>query len=188
MELLDHKRQLLRRELERLQEQRRASAGGWLVAAGDAERGAVRAGLLAGHGRIELLGAPVAGHARVEVDWRNTMGVRFPAGARCSFPELEPAEEAASSASVPPAASALRLALAAAARHAVDQRASDAIEAELTRTDQQLRAIERRRVPALETALRLLELRLDELERQERVVTRWARRRAVAHHPPSQGT
>ena len=40
-----------------------------------------------------------------------------------------------------------------------------------------LYVFERHRLPALSDALRRLELRLDELEQEERVVTRWARRR-----------
>lgn len=176
-ELLDRKRQLLRRELERTNEQREGSARAWRQASAEAGRWALRAALGTGLARMELLGAPLAGVAKVDVGWRDTMGVRFPQGVRCTLPELRPADAAAASAAVAPAAAALRGALEAAARYAVDGRAADLIEAELARTEHQLRAIERRRLPELEETLRLLEIRLDELEREERVVARWAQHR-----------
>ena len=48
------------------------------------------------------------------------------------------------------------------------------VHRELKATERHQRAIERIRVPRLESELATLVLRLDELERQERMVSRWA--------------
>jgi vacuolar-type H+-ATPase subunit D/Vma8 len=53
------------------------------------------------------------------------------------------------------------------------------VNVELRATERRQRAIERHRLPALEEALARLELRLDELERDERVVARWAQQRRL---------
>lgn len=177
MELLDRKRQLLRREQERLAERQEKSAAEWGRACSEAERWAVRAGCLGGATEVAMVGARLVGRARVEVAWRNTMGVRHPDGVGCTIPDLGSVQAAAANAAVAPAAAAHRRALRAAAEHAADRRSSEVIEAELRATEQRLRAIEHRRLPALEDTLRILELHLDELEREERVVGRWAHER-----------
>ena len=74
-----------------------------------------------------------------------------------------------------PAASAYRRALELAVSVAIAETARQHIGVELQATRRRLRGIERHRVPALEGALRTLDLQLEELEREERVVARWAR-------------
>jgi V/A-type H+/Na+-transporting ATPase subunit D len=176
-ELLDRKRQLLRREKERLAlvvDERRRS---WIEACADAQRWACRAAALGGTGGIALVAGAVAGRATVTVSWRNTMGVSHPDDAVCAFPVLAPTEIAAASAALGPTVAAHRHALECAVSCAVADAALRRIEEELHATQRRLRAIERHRMPYLQGALGELQLRLDELERQERVVTRWALRR-----------
>ena len=177
MELLDRKRQLLRREQSRLAELREESRRDWLTSCSEAETWGLRAALLGGSTEVVSTGVTVAGRARVEVAWRNTMGVRHPDDPRCDLPELGPSDAAATNAAVAPAAASYRRALEAAVAYAVADASFAVLDGELRATERRHRAIERRRVPPLEDALRRLELRLDELEREERVVTRWAKRR-----------
>ena len=113
------------------------------------------------------------------VPWRNTMGARHPDEARCVLPELAPAEAAAANAAIPRAAAAYRRALASAVEVAVAETARQKIGDELQATQRRLRGIERHRVPGLLEALRTLEGQLEELEREERVVARWARTKSA---------
>jgi V/A-type H+/Na+-transporting ATPase subunit D len=177
MELLDRKRQLLRREQSRLAQLREESNQRWVTSCSQAEMWGLRAALLGGSVHVALSGAAVAGRASVELAWRNTMGVRHPDDPRCVLPELEPADCAAGNAAVAPAAASYRQALEAGVAYAVADRSFAVLDEELRATERRHRAIERRRIPQLEASLRRLELRLDELEREERVVTRWAQRR-----------
>ncbi len=177
MELLDRKRQLLRREQSRLAELREESNRRWVTSCSEAQTWGLRAALLSGSVHVAMSAAAVAGRAGVEVTWRNTMGVRHPDDPRCELPELEPADAAAADAAVAPAAAAYRQALEAGVAYAVVDKSFAMLDEELHATERRHRAIERRRVPRLEDALRRLELRLEELEREERVVTRWAQRR-----------
>ena len=175
-DLLDQKRQLLRRQFDQLallaEERRRAL----IEAYADAEVWGLRAAMLGGSAETAMVAGAVAGRATVSVSWRNTMGARHPDEAHCELPELAPAELAAGNAALRPAAAAYRRALELAVEVAVAETARQKIGAELQATQRRLRGIERHRVPALADALRTLELQLEELEREERVVTRWARR------------
>jgi V/A-type H+/Na+-transporting ATPase subunit D len=177
-ELLERKRRLLRREQERLSERCRDSAAAWAASCPEAEQWAGRAALLGGTAELELVSSGWAGRARVEVTWRDVMGVRVPDEVLVQPAEPTPIEAAAANSAVGPAAAYHRRALVAAVDHAAAQRALAAVEGELQATQQRLRAIEHRRLPVLEEALRQLELRLDEVEREERVVSRWAQHRA----------
>lgn len=180
-ELLDRKRQLLQRELSSLALARQQTRLRWEEACTNAERWGLRSGVLGGQLDLSLVAGTVTGRAVVELEWRNSMGVRYPGSFECSFPTLDPAELAASNAAMPPAVRAYQAALEAAVAHAVAERAYLSVEQELASTRRRVRAIERHRIPALEEGLHLLELRLDELDREERVVTRWAQQRRTAH-------
>jgi len=177
MELLDRKRQLLRFERNRLAELREETHRRWVISCAEAETWGLRASILGGMADVALSGAVVAGRARVEVTWRNTMGVRHPDDPRCALPTLAPVDAAAANSAVAPAAASYRRALEAGVAYAVADTSFALLDVELRATERRLRAIERRRMPLLKEALRRLELHLDELEREERVVTRWAQRR-----------
>jgi V/A-type H+-transporting ATPase subunit D len=173
-ELLERKRQLLRRQFDHLvllaEEQRRA----WTAACAEGRRWGLRAVLLGGSEELALVAGTLAGQAGVTVAWRNTMGASHPDEARCVLPALDPAVAAAANAAFAPAAAAYRQALELGAGVAVAETARDRIGAELRATQRRLRALERHRLPALAGALQTLEMQLDELEREERVTARWA--------------
>ncbi len=176
-ELLDRKRNLLRRELRRLATARDGAQQRWVTSCAEAERWGLRATVLGGVSSLALSSAIVAGRANVEVPWRNTMGVRHPDEPRCSLVPLSPAEAAAGNAAMAPASAAYRRALEAAVAYAAADTAWRLLNEDLRVTNRRLRAIERHRIPALDDALHRLELQLDEIEREEQVVTRWAQRR-----------
>jgi len=182
VELLDRKRQLLRHEQLHLASLREETQRRWVAAYAEAERWGLRATVLGGASDVALTAATVAGRATVEVPWRNTMGVLHPDNPHCTLPTLEATEAAAANPAVAPAAAAYRQALEAAVAHGAADTSYRVLDAELHATERRLRAIERHRVPALEDALRRLELRLDELEREDRVVTRWAVRHREGRH------
>lgn len=176
-ELLDRKRQLLRRDHDRLlllAERRRAELE---TACSEAEQWGLRAALLGGAAEIALVARSVADRGEVVVTWQNTMGAVHPEDAHCRLPVLGSIDGAASDAALAPAAAAYRQALESAAGVAVAESARDLIGAELQATQRRLRAISHHRMPALTTALRELNQQLDEREREDRVIERWARRR-----------
>jgi V/A-type H+/Na+-transporting ATPase subunit D len=150
------------------------AAAAWLAACDEAERWGARANALGGAVEVGRASASVAGTASVEIPWRNTMGVVHPGPPTCELPLLDPTESAAVSGALGPAAAAAREALAAAAEYASTDEAHRLLSAELAATQRRRRILERHRLPALEEALIRLELRLEELEREERVATRWA--------------
>ena len=177
VELLRQKRQVLRREQRRLSLIAEQTGAAWARAAEDAERWGSRACALGGSTAVRLVAGDVAGRGTVSISWRNTMGTRHPDEARCEFPVLLPPAAASSNAAIAPAATAHGRALRAAAEHAVASAALREVEVELASTQRRLRAIEHHRLRALEVQLHDLVLRLDELEREERLVSRWAKDR-----------
>ncbi len=177
LELLDRKHQLLLRDLSGLRQARDEARGRWEQTCAEAERWGLRAVALGGESDVALAAASVAGWAQVEVPWHNTMGVLHPGEPRCDLPELPPTEGVAGNGAVAPAAAAHREALAAAATYAALDRSHHLLNRELRATARRRRAVEHHRIPSLESALYRLELRLDEVEREERVVGRWVRRR-----------
>ena len=178
-DLLDRQRRLLQDEGRRLSLLAEETASAWAEAAAESQRWALRVALLGGTPAAQRTAAPVAGRADVDVSWHDTMGVHRPDDARCRLPVLDPAELAAADAANAPAAAAHRRAVEAAAAHAVASTAQREVEAALSSVRRRLRALQRHRIPALEDALRTLLLLLEEREREERVVTRWAQRRRV---------
>ena len=149
----------------------------WASAAADAECWSSRACALGGSTAVRLAAGDVAGQGTVSISWRSTMGTRHPDEARCELPTLSPASAASSNAAIAPAATAHGRALRVAAEYAVASAALREVEIELASTQRRLRAIEHHRLPVLQTQLHDLMLRLDELEREERLIARWAMRR-----------
>jgi vacuolar-type H+-ATPase subunit D/Vma8 len=146
----------------------------WISSCVEARQWGLRATALGGDSDIALAAAELPDVARVQVPWQNTMGVIHPGEPDCTLPGLPPAAAAAANAAVGPAAAAYQRALQAALGHAAAERSFLVLKAELDATEQRRRAIERRRLPVLEDALNQLELRLEELEREERIIRRWA--------------
>ncbi len=184
VELLDRKRKLLQREDARLSALCDATRARWETACAEAETWGLRATVLGGASEMALAAAPVAGRARVDLTWRNTMGVPHPDVSRSEPAVIRSADAAAANAAVGPAAAAYRRALEAAVAHAAAEMSRRVVAVELRATERRQRAIERHRLPALEDDLARLELRLDELERDERVVARWAQQRRLESRGP----
>jgi V/A-type H+-transporting ATPase subunit D len=176
-ELLDRKHQLLAREQERLAAIHDQLRTAWLDACADALQWSVRAAIVGGTVTTGLFAGAVAGRTTVTIVWVNTMGVRHADTASCVFPVLSPNIAVAGNAALLPAAAAQRKALAAAVDAAVVTTALRRIEAERQATGRRLRGLEHKRIPRLDSALHTLQLKLDESEREEQVVTRMARER-----------
>jgi V/A-type H+-transporting ATPase subunit D len=176
VDLLRRKQQLLSREHRRLLQLREEAARSWAAASSEADRWATRVEAISGATTARLVGASTQGCAEVTITWRNTMGALHPDEARVVVPALDPMNRAVNAA-VGPSSDAHQRALDVAARQAVVESALRAVETELVSTRRRLRAIERHRLPMLEGELRALTLRLDEIEREERLVTRWAAQR-----------
>jgi len=174
VDLLDRKRELLQREDARLAALSGDTRRRWEIACVESEAWGRRATVLSGVSDVAGAAAAVAGRARVDLTWRNTMGVPHPDVVRSAPAILPSGEAAAANAAVAPAAAAYRRALVAAAAHAAADMSHRLVSGELRATERRQRAIERHRLPALEDDLSRLELRLDEMERDERVVSRWA--------------
>jgi V/A-type H+-transporting ATPase subunit D len=171
-DVLDQKRSALLRQLERLEGELVDARRDWERDATEAEVWWQRAAVLAGERPLELARASVREAAELEVEWRNALGVVYPADAEVRPPEGDLFPAGGSSA-LAYAAAAHRHALEAAARLAAVQTAHRRTESELRATTQRLRAIERRWVPEHELALRGLELALDESDREDAVRVRW---------------
>ena len=168
LDLLERKRRILAGELARLQLLTERTGTAWRAAAGDADRWLARSRELDG---AELLAAAVPDTpARVEVEERVAMGVRYPHDARAVPP---PQPRLSGSSALVLAATAHREALTAAARHAAAERAKALVASELEATSARRRALDRRWIPRLSGQLHRLALHLDELEREEAVRRRW---------------
>ena len=171
-DVLEQKRRALLRQLERLEDDLVEARADWERDAGEAELWWQRAAVLAGERILALATGAVRGAAEIELEWRNALGVVYPAEAEVRAPEDELFPAGGSSA-LAYAAAAHRHALEAAARLAAVQTAHRRTESELRATTQRLRAIERRWVPEHERALRGLELALDESDREDAARVRW---------------
>jgi V/A-type H+-transporting ATPase subunit D len=175
-EVLDQKRQALVREQLRLEDLIAEAEANWRDAACEAARWMRRAAVLSGERPLRLARLSVPPATGVELTWRDTLGVIHPEAARLDIPSTSLPGSLGSAALID-AAAAHRQALEAAAAFAVLRLALDRIGAELARTVRRLRAIEQRWLPEHESALKSLDLALDERQREEAAQIRWARRR-----------
>ena len=174
-DVLEQKRRALRRQLERIDSELAEARSDWESSAREAERWWQLAAILGGERSLGLARTAHASPASVRVDWRNALGVVFPADVDVEV-EATDAPVGGSSA-LAQAAVAYRRALTDAAHFAAVRAAHERITAELEATNHRLRAIERRWIPRHERALAELELALDEAERSEIAQVRWFRDR-----------
>jgi V/A-type H+-transporting ATPase subunit D len=175
--LLDRKRRLLLLEQRRLEERHSRTRRRFAEACAEADRWGLRVGVLGGAQAFSFASSAIEGRAQVTVTWANTMGVVHPDAARCELSELAPPALATATAALRPAVAAYRRALEAAVDHGVASSALRRVVAELTGTTTRQRALEHHLLPRLRRELAALELRLDEMEREDRVVSRWAKLR-----------
>lgn len=169
-DLLERKLRILRAEEEDYALRAERTRAEWGGAARDLDRWMLRSALLSGERGLRL--ATDGADADVAVDWRMTMGVRYPADATCSL--AGPGGFLPDNSALSDATGAAQRAVAAAVDHAVATAALEAIRAEIATTRRQLRALEQRWLPRLGEAQAQLLIQLDDIEHDEHVRLRWA--------------
>jgi vacuolar-type H+-ATPase subunit D/Vma8 len=165
------KRRILRGEEQDYALRAERTGAAWDQAARELQRWMLQSALLSGERGLRL--ATDGADARVEIDWRLTMGVRYPADARCWLPDA-PGGFAPDNTALHHATGAAQRAVQAAVDHAVATTALAAIRSEIGSTRRQLRALQQRWLPRLEGAHARLLIQLDDLEHDEHVRLRWA--------------
>jgi V/A-type H+/Na+-transporting ATPase subunit D len=176
-ELLDRKRQALLREQTRVRAEAADAQRAWHEAAAQAALWSDRAAMLDGADRLELLTRHVHVQASLELSWSNLMGARIPGIEAAAVPDPPPVSALGGSSAAVIAARSSCEAVRAAARYAVAERADIELSAELARAAQRLRALQQRWIPQHEQALAMLDLALDESQREQAVRVRWLTRR-----------
>ena len=144
----------------------------WVAATRELDQWLLRSALLSGERGLRL--ATIGGYADANVEWRMTMGARYPAFAECTFPERPPSTFTPDNTALRLAATAAEAAVRAGVDHAVTTTALAAVRAEISSTRRQLRALRDRWIPRLETARSQLLITLDDQEHDEQVRLRWA--------------
>ncbi|HEU5023463.1 MAG TPA: V-type ATP synthase subunit D [Spirillospora sp.] len=163
LDLLQRKLGILRDEQDRLHRLAAGTAAEWDRRCREADRLLMRAMLLGGRRVLPL--AATERHAELTVEHTTTMGVGYPAHITFGLPD-QPGRTPSGTA-LAPARRACRAALEAACAHAAAHAAAATIDAEVTATRQRIRAIERRRLPRLRSALTQIEAALEERERED---------------------
>lgn len=182
-DVLDEKRRALLALARRLAEIAEEAAREWERASREAEVWLDRARVIGGERALERAAFYSREPARIEIEWRRTLGVAYPADADVSFPDPPDLSALGSSSALVSAAAAHRAALQAGARCGAARVALARVSAELRTTTRRLRALERRWIPQHEAALAALVLSLDESEREEAARVRWLIRRGGERGP-----
>lgn len=167
-DLLERKQGVLARERRRLSALTDQTARTWRQRYGDTTPATLRLLLLGGRRALERSRVP---GASAEIHWESAMGVTYPAHVAAV---LADPPDLSGPAALAEAIAVHRAALDAAVQHAAAALALQRIDAELAGTNQRLRAVRDRLVPEIQRALHVLELGLNEAEREEAVRTQWA--------------
>ena len=170
-DLLERKLRILLAEEQDYALRAERTRADWEAAARALDSWTLRSALLSGERGLRL--STDGASARVDIDWRLTMGVRYPAAATCQLPASTGGFRPDNTA-LHHAAEAAQEAVRTAVEHAVATAALAAISAEIASTRRQLRALQRRWLPRLEAARSHLLIQLDDLEHDEHVRLRWA--------------
>ncbi|WP_168589231.1 V-type ATP synthase subunit D [Saccharopolyspora sp. ASAGF58] len=172
--LLEQKLRALQQEEHRLAQRARTSEQEWTNTAKEAETWLMRAALLTGQRGLRVAHPDQA--AEVRIHWTTAMGVRYPDDVTCTLPRRGHDSPAIlCSAAVIKAEAAHKAALGTAVRHAVDLAALRLISAEVATTRQRVRMLRHYWAPRLRNALIATDLALEEQERAEAVLRRWAK-------------
>lgn len=158
VDLLQRKLQILTMIHRRLVSETERTGRAWTAACAEAETWGLRAALETG--RRQLRPSPPA---HVMIRWTETMGIRYPAEATCAPPDGP--VPLAGSAALAEARQTAWEALKAAAAHAVAREAERRIAREVTVTRQRIRALQDRWIPRLTSAIKDIDLALEEAER-----------------------
>jgi V/A-type H+/Na+-transporting ATPase subunit D len=157
-ELLDRKLSILRLALDARRDAAARAAADWDRCQAEAQRWLLRAALLGGERAIRV--SSDGRFADVTIDYGSVMGIRYPSGASCAFPDPATWDGLA----VAGARRAHQAALQAAVRHAAAGEALRLVEAETLATQHRLRAIKDRWIPRLQQALAEVTLAIEEQE------------------------
>lgn len=163
-DLLHSKEQALQRERVRLEGHADRTQRDWETRWREGRVWLTRARALGAGVEIGALIRRGPAPAAVNASWQNSMGSTYPGAVDCT-PGAPPTFTC--TAAITPTVDAFRLALAAGATHAATTTALRRLDTELLNTRRRRRAIGERLVPRLERALRELDLRLDEQDREE---------------------
>jgi V/A-type H+-transporting ATPase subunit D len=177
-ELLDNKLRILRLEREGLALQLERTTAAWETASREADIWLLRSVLLGGERAVRLSSDPAL--AQVDIEWEQSMGVRYPGRAICAVPEPTADSPPVDNAPLVAARDSYRRALRAGVQQAAVEAAARVLEAEERATRRRLRAIEDRLIPRLQEALAVIQFTLEEEEHADGVRLRWAARRRVA--------
>jgi V/A-type H+-transporting ATPase subunit D len=176
-DVLKDKARALAAEERRLRVLERRSHREWEEAWELASRWLLRSTLLGGRRALALARAHHVGQIDARIRWGSNMGATYPTEVRCLMPNPPSAARSAGGSALHFTELAHREATAAAVRHAADRRALDVVRRELSASGRRQRAIERRWIPRLESALERLELSLAEQEREDTVRAKWVAER-----------
>ena len=179
LDVLRRKQHLLHEERDRRAGALDAGSGQWEEACAAAELWMRRALDAAGHQQMPLI-AGDAEPAAVDVAWAQVMSVHLPASVRVTVPPSLVIRTAAlgGSAAFDRAAEHAAVAVQAGVTVAAATAALAALDGELASTARRIRLLQRRRLPELRTALDESTRRLEESERNDGVLARWAARRS----------
>jgi V/A-type H+/Na+-transporting ATPase subunit D len=172
-ELLDRKRQALLREQAGARAEVQQARRDWEDAVARMEAWTVRAGIVDGAARLELLTRHARAQASLELSWRNLMGAHIPRAETIDVPVPPDISALGGSSATVLLARAGAEAARAAARYAIAERAASELSAELARAARRLRALRERWIPQHEQALAALDLALDEAQREQALRVRW---------------
>lgn len=169
--LLRSKEEALEREQDRVSGHLSRAREDWVSRMGTAADLLVRARTLGASGALTRLVEAGPADATAAPTWQVSMGVGYPTAVACS---LGTPADLTATAALAPAAAAYSEALEAAATAAAADLAHRRLGRELAETRRRRRAVEERLLPDLEETCRHLELRLDELDREEALRVRMA--------------
>jgi len=175
-DVLEEKARELAAEERRLRVLERRSRREWEEAWEVASRWLLRSTLLGGRRELAVARAYQVEQIDARIRWGTNMGATYPTEVVCSLPDA-PAALSPRTSAVHFAALAHREAAAAAVRYAADRRALEVVRRERSAAGRRQRAIERRWIPRLESALDQLELSLAEQEREDTVRAKWVSER-----------
>ncbi|MEZ5115004.1 MAG: V-type ATP synthase subunit D [Candidatus Nanopelagicales bacterium] len=144
----------------------------WEEAVAELDQWVLRSVLLGAERGIRLAGD--GADTAVEVEWRVTMGVRYPASASCRVARADAECAPEATAALIPAAQAAERAVLAAVDHAVASAALTAVRDEIAATRRRRRALTERWIPRLDAASAELTVALEDQEHEEQVRLRWA--------------
>ena len=172
---LDRKLRILVSDQQRMRTLADQARAEWRTACGEADTWLLRTALLGGQDAVRGAAAPRL--LEVDVTWVSELGMTYPAAVELAS---EPAEVLVDgNAALAPTVAAFRTAIVAGSRSAAADEAVRRLEREAQLTKRRLRALEKRWLPWLETALRERQLFLDQAEQEDGVRAR----RALGREP-----